>query len=1174
MHNQVIEDILKRRLLITFLGLAAGLLAVLVILLFVPPVSKWAIRIVASSVLGHELRVEQYVFTLNRLNIFGTFDDNSTVAVQAYHLMSARRQATVDFDGSAALFSSLADIDLPPLPFSAQLRYARQTLTLQGQLLGGTLHAEMDLQTMGYGFALKQIDIAEALSVQDLPRYASGRIMVNGKGTASEDGLHDINLTSYDMKLETPLLSLLALSSLPPALPVSFDGVLQLSHGTLLQTKVALTSDAFNLSLEDARYDLTTGMYALQVRFENNTLTEIPPKYIDATAQGIYAGHRVRADMHMASDHYRLEFRQLTFDTERTDLHGRYRLSSRQIMPLNLTEMNELYGTMKYSPDETILTIASHNIVSPIRVALKEDILDLTASMFPLPPLLAMLNINAPLTGKIDFNATADLSGDYPDMRLKLRSSDLNISTISLPFELNATGNLRRIRAKLHANSEFWERSESNILFNISEGLITCTAKAFAVNAPAYTTPTLYLDAHIDLNRSLIEKTRLISTYDSLIIPKLHYAEPYNGNAHFALSHLQRMFPGADPALGLEGNVSIVAKKQDALVEINTSNLGRFNGVLHNDSLQLHGTHTSLETLLLVTGIPPMLHGRLQSSLNISPEGVYAKMHVGMLQPQEALKETIRPMPLTITAAFNRCNTRYQGGINVSAGKDTLEVSSMQIDLARQTLQANYRLKIPEPATAFMMLPDDLFEHALNADGNVSLAPQRQSFSLQSKQIVLKNQYAKMLDANASGPLPLRVDVEGKHEDAKVLLRADIDSDYGQLSPVTGNYDVNHSHFALNIPVKTAIFPGNTTLAIEGDHDANGTISHASALIQTPSASMRLEKLYLDMNRRDFHGDVQIELQPPGAKAPGRTALLEGRFKTQPELEGSITTEAFGGQINFVANDAALMVTAADVNMSRIEQFFVSGAQLKSGLLDADILLTSPSMMEHNISTLSGGVDVQVHALHLEGIEFDSYLETLRDTQDLSLFQGSFSELPIVRNVKTLPSNLLDTKTIRTIVPHARVALAVNKGKAVCDDCALATDTHRIAFAGDVDLQSRQFDRFYFALLNPEGCPYYMQRIRGRLSHPEVSLAASGVKVVGGAVVSLASNVTDAATWVAKTADTLMSTTGDVVGYVPLAGKTADRAFKGTGGALYKGASTLSGCTPFYLGIVAHPQKN
>ena len=222
-----------------------------------------------------------------------------------------------------------------------------------------------------------------------------------------------------------------------------------------------------------------------------------------------------------------------------------------------------------------------------------------------------------------------------------------------------------------------------------------------------------------------------------------------------------------------------------------------------------------------------------------------------------------------------------------------------------------------------------------------------------------------------------------------------------------------------------------------------------------------------------------------------------------------------------------------------------------------------------NLSRLSGGIDVRARDLRIEGIDIDGYLETLRQTQDLSLFQGSLSELPIVRTVKNLPEDLFAAKPIRTDVTQARFGAAVTNGVLVCEDCAAATPKHRVAFAGNIDLPMRRFDHFYAALLNPKGCPYFMQRINGTLPDPRINLAESGVRVIGGVVVSLASNVTDAANWLTGVIYRVTSATGEVIRYVPLAGRSADKALTTVAGTLH--GATATECTPFYIGVIPPP---
>jgi hypothetical protein len=111
------------------------------------------------------------------------------------------------------------------------------------------------------------------------------------------------------------------------------------------------------------------------------------------------------------------------------------------------------------------------------------------------------------------------------------------------------------------------------------------------------------------------------------------------------------------------------------------------------------------------------------------------------------------------------------------------------------------------------------------------------------------------------------------------------------------------------------------------------------------------------------------------------------------------------------------------------------------------------------------------------------------------------------------------------------------------------------------------------ALLKPDGCPYFIQKINGSLYDPEVNLAESGIKVIGGAVVSTISNVTEAAELITGIIFEITSATGKAIQYVPVAGKPAEETLKSVTGTLHGTVKRVSGCTPFYLGTVPHPVK-
>ena len=178
----------------------------------------------------------------------------------------------------------------------------------------------------------------------------------------------------------------------------------------------------------------------------------------------------------------------------------------------------------------------------------------------------------------------------------------------------------------------------------------------------------------------------------------------------------------------------------------------------------------------------------------------------------------------------------------------------------------------------------------------------------------------------------------------------------------------------------------------------------------------------------------------------------------------------------------------------------------------------------------------------LEGLELDEILVTLRDSQDLNLFQGSFSELPIVRSIKDIPTDLIKEDVNSTHFGAMRFFTDINETGLHCSDCAIATEDNLIALRGDINLTSQTFNEFYIGLLFPTNCAYFIQKVDGNLSEPQVKLAAAGFKVVGGATMSLLGNVGSVLDLGADVIKGTGSVVGGVASYVPVVGKTTDKA--------------------------------
>jgi hypothetical protein len=418
--------------------------------------------------------------------------------------------------------------------------------------------------------------------------------------------------------------------------------------------------------------------------------------------------------------------------------------------------------------------------------------------------------------------------------------------------------------------------------------------------------------------------------------------------------------------------------------------------------------------------------------------------------------------------------------------------------------------------------------------------------------------------------MPVSIDLNASRQGESADVNAAVVSDYFTLSPVHASYRQKTSAFSLEALLNTGLKIGRTFARFKGTVEG-GSVSQGTLSVTAGAQKLEVTGLQINPEKKDFDADIKLALAPLDAPKTSKRAMLYGSIHTRPQMHASLYSESFEGNISAVMNDTLLIVHAVRLSIPQLLHFVSEAPRLTEGTLSADIILNSPPILEGNLSRLSGGIDLRAQNLRIEGIDIDSYLETLRNTQDLSLFQGSLFELPIVRSVKSLPQGLLSKDAIRTVITQARFAASVSDGILVCEDCAAATPTHRVAFAGDIDLTTRRFKHFYAALLNPKGCPYFMQRINGTLDNPRVDLAESGVKVIGGAVVSLASNVTDAADWLTGIIYRVTSATGEVLRYVPIAGKAADSALNTVSGTLHGVTGSVTGCTPFYIGVIPPP---
>ncbi|MEJ2469105.1 MAG: hypothetical protein P8Y51_08615, partial [Campylobacterales bacterium] len=540
--------------------------------------------------------------------------------------------------------------------------------------------------------------------------------------------------------------------------------------------------------------------------------------------------------------------------------------------------------------------------------------------------------------------------------------------------------------------------------------------------------------------------------------------------------------------------------------------------------------------------IPALLDGNLTLSAALENGKFATAFYSPVLSPSSELNGTLRAFPLEGNITLSGKGGRFIGDAAFRTAADTLELTSIDIDPNEKKFDGRYRFEVKDSTRSLLLIPEAWFGRSLSMEGKAELTPQRQALSLHSAQLMLAPELHRYFEKNATGTMPVSVDLNASREQGRVTLNASVASDPVSFLPLQMAYLSDSGLLTLEVRLYTERFPGDSHIRSRAVLGGKTPLEDANISLGTASFDLNISHMYIGSTADNFGAD--FSLSPASMDRFGPHAVIHGQVRSHPKFHARLRSEGFDGNLSAVMNDDMLIIHASQLSLPQWLRLFKPNTKVSAGSLDADIILDSPALLEDNLSRLDGGIDIRMHHVRIDGIAADRYLETLRNTQDLSLFQGSLLELPIIRSVKTLPGNLLDRPAVNTEIMNARLAVSVSDGTAVCEDCAAATPAHRIAAAGNIDLPSQRFDSFYVALLKPDGCPYFIQKINGSLYDPEVNLAESGIKVIGGAVVSTISNVTEAAELITGIIFEITSATGKAIQYVPVAGKPAEETLK------------------------------
>ncbi len=246
----------------------------------------------------------------------------------------------------------------------------------------------------------------------------------------------------------------------------------------------------------------------------------------------------------------------------------------------------------------------------------------------------------------------------------------------------------------------------------------------------------------------------------------------------------------------------------------------------------------------------------------------------------------------------------------------------------------------------------------------------------------------------------------------------------------------------------------------------------------------------------------QIEaMQVPLGKLQGEFALSKDLVDiNQLELDTGTSFIGLSGSLANLKSDAQIDLKLAPSKVSFDEfqpllgdlPILPSGALEMSGNINTTGALTEPKAL---LQTLTGDIELGLNQGKLVGIDINEIVTSFKDSKETDLKDiGGFL---ITGPVGLIASNLFDLGSGagglegETLIPQMKLKGAMEQGKLVLSDTALATDQYRLAFDGGLDPNAGTFNDFTFALLDEAGCATLTQTLNGDMSQPTSAIAES-----------------------------------------------------------------------------------
>lgn len=1150
-------------------------------LIAVPSVTRLLTQKALSSYLNVDANVTDARVGYSGFHASGTLEHNDTFRLLIQPTSFTSAFARLHYRGNVHTFSALAATELPYIAteLNATFHTEPKLVKLEAALLEGTLNGFIDLEKAAYGYELHDLNISSyrLQQRQPLPPYATGLLSAEGDGRIKAPYTLRFHIKSKAMQLEENLTALLSPELQHPlALELAFDGKVD-THA--FRGDLRVKSALLDLRSQALDYDFDRNRFALKLAVANHNRKIVPLKTVTLDLNGTRNKNDLNTTFSLLVDGYRFDSSELRYDLAENTLNMDYTLTSLRREPINLQGDHALSGNLGYADNAIRLTMGAKSLNSPVLLTFKDKKIELISSSINLKALQEIANLPVIAEGDTALRAEADLTAETPLWKASIQSDNLalplryrkgialeNDLHLTLSAENDARGDIR-LRPTLESNAGIID--ESALHYVASSQRIFFNINAKKLKTPHYSSSFVNLRGSFDAKANRLAKTTLTTPHEKVVINELRFAgNDIESHIDFTIDRLDR-FAKLNKTYALSATSHLHYTPKKSTLKLTSEQLGSLSMVRSKELLTVSGKGLPVEELLRLGDQSPLIKGDLAYDLHYGTSALKAKVTSDQLSLLAERNSTIRPFPLDARTSLRYKDQQYRGQASIKTANETLSFTGLVADLATKKVKSRYALDIKALDKSTFILPEE-FEGPLHAHGGFE-QNRKQLFTLDLLTFRLPKKWHRKLDKDAATYLDTNASFHVYREKGQLQLDGTLSNRLLKLAMYDTLFDIESGAFTLNSELKTALWLKDTDIEASGTY-YEGRLFIDDANIDTTQETIDIDNLYYTPDEQNLSANYKLALKAyPSAPYRG-TAEIDGQIRTRPELYATLTSSTLDGNLTAYLTDKQLRIKAEDVAIAKLIAFSGKEVPITQGRINAAIDIGADTLLDSNLSDLRGYSDINLTDVELEGISLDASLRTLRESQDLSLFQGSITELPIIRSVTNIPSNIGGGSTKSTHIREIRFYTTMNHALLHCKDCAMATDENLIAAQGDVNLSSNRFKGFHVGLLHPTNCAYFVQNVEGELTDPEVELATAGFNLVGGAAISLIGNVGSAVDLGADIIKKTGSTVGDVAGYVPLVGQTTKTTLTKITDAPKDITAIATECTPFYNGVIKHPK--